>query len=68
MALPPVVKTPEERLDALELAKAASDAQIAALEKSNKKLTQGLYRAVNNQVEFVTKLHQINIALKLRLV
>ena len=69
MALPPVVtKTPEERLDALELAKAASDAQMAALEKSNKELQEGLYMAASNQKSLTTMIQRIQSTLKLKLI
>ena len=69
MALPPVVqKTPEERLDALELAKTASDEKLDALEKSNKELLSNLYMATSQQKELVATIQRIQSTLMLRLI
>lgn len=68
MALPPVIKTPEERLDALELAKTVSDEKMAALEASNKELRDGLYQAASNQKSLVTALQRVRSTLRLRVI
>ena len=69
MALPPVVqKTPEERLDDLELTSDLSAARIVALEKQNKELKTGLYQAANNQKSLVATIQRIQSTLKLRLI